>query len=115
MGKLFRNAERQPKRINMPDSFTNEELRMMGQLEEQRPLAAAQRYAAVWTVHTPTGPTDACEAHADKIQVLMSFLGAYTNKTPAPEGAQCANCINEAKRHNADIRRVTPDSAQPKP
>lgn len=61
---------------------------------------AAQCYAAVWTVHTPSGPTDACEAHADKLQRLIQFMGAYTNKTPAPEGAQCANCINEAKRHN---------------
>ena len=65
---------------------------------------AAQCYAAVWTVHTPSGPTDACEAHADKLQRLMSFMGAYTNKTPAPEGAQCANCLNEAKRHNEKLR-----------
>ena len=69
----------------------------------QRPLAAAQCYAAVWTVHTPSGPTDACEAHAEKLAALFRFMGAYTNKTPAPEGAQCANCLNEAKRHNTKL------------
>lgn len=60
-------------------------------------------YAAVWTVHAPGGPTDACEAHADKLQRLMQFMGAHTTKTPAPEGAQCANCVNRAKRHNAEV------------
>lgn len=71
----------------------------------------ARCYAAVWTVHTPSGPTDACEAHADKIQRLMSFLGAYTNKTHAPEGAECANCLNEAKRHNAKLCRPADSEA----
>lgn len=59
-----------------------------------------QEYPAIWTVHTPNGPTNACEIHADKVQRLILYMGAYTNRTPAPEGAVCDNCINEAKKEN---------------
>ena len=55
--------------------------------------------SATWIVHTPSGPVLACELHAVKIAALMSFLGIYTNRTAAPEGAQCSNCLNEMRQN----------------
>ena len=57
-------------------------------------------YPASLIVHTPSGPVPACEAHAAKIKVLLSFMGCHTNATPAPEGAECPNCRNAAKAAN---------------
>jgi hypothetical protein len=49
-------------------------------------------------VHTVQGPEPCCRKHAVKLASLMAFMGAMTNETPAPEGAQCNNCINESKK-----------------
>jgi len=56
-----------------------------------------QSYPAVFTMHTPPGPTDCCVKHARALENLFRFIGAYTNATKAPDGSQFANCINEAK------------------
>jgi hypothetical protein len=53
---------------------------------------------ATFIDHTPSGPTPCCAAHAQKIEGLMRFLGAHVNFTKAPDGAQCANCENEARK-----------------
>ena len=55
-------------------------------------------FPAQFTVHTPSGPTDACEIHASALVNLMSFMGAHANTTPAVPGAECANCANEAAK-----------------
>jgi len=54
-------------------------------------------YPATCIVHCPSGPTNACELHADQVEWLMQFMGAHTVRTPAEEGVQCDNCVNEAK------------------
>jgi bacterioferritin-associated ferredoxin len=54
-------------------------------------------YPATVTAHTVSGPVHSCEAHAQGIKALMSCMGTHVNFTAAPEGAQCANCVNEAK------------------
>lgn len=53
---------------------------------------------AAFTAYTPSGPTHCCVAHARKLESLMRMLGAHVNFTKAPDGAQCANCENEAGR-----------------
>jgi hypothetical protein len=55
-------------------------------------------HPATLIVHCPSGPVAACEHHAKKIKSLMAFLGTHSNTTPAPGGAECANCKNEMKR-----------------
>ena len=65
--------------------------------------AAGVEYPAALIVHTPSGPVASCEAHAAKIKALMAFMGAHTNATPAPEGAECVNCRNESKRHTEKL------------
>ena len=71
-------------------------------------------YPATLIVHTPSGPVAACESHAVKIKSLMEFMGAYTNATPAPEGAECANCKNESKSPNTVICDTTSQEKAPK-
>jgi len=56
------------------------------------------KFPATLTVHTPSGPTNACTHHAEKVVALFTFMGAYVNCTEAPEGSQCDNCINESKK-----------------
>ena len=55
------------------------------------------RYPATCTVHTPSGPTNACEEHAAKAENLFAFMGAHTNRTVLTEPAECDNCMNENK------------------
>ena len=55
------------------------------------------KHPAEFTVHTPTGPVHSCVKHARQIQGLMRMLGAHTHAVKAPDGAECANCINEEK------------------
>ena len=54
-------------------------------------------FPAMFTMHTPNGPTHACDEHAKRILTLCRFMGWHANAAPAPEGAQCENCANEAK------------------
>jgi hypothetical protein len=54
-------------------------------------------FPAQVVVHTPSGTTNACERHAHAVANVMRVLGAHVNTTPAEPGAQCDNCINEAK------------------
>lgn len=61
-------------------------------------MNAPVRFPAVFTMHTPQGPTHCCVKHARQAEALFRFMGAYTNATKAPDGAECANCINEAKQ-----------------
>jgi len=53
-------------------------------------------FPALYTVSTPSGPTDCCERHAGALVALMRFMGALAVATPAQPGAECANCANEA-------------------
>ena len=55
------------------------------------------KHPAEFTVHTPTGPVHSCVKHARQIEGLMRMLGAHTHAVKAPDGVDCANCINEAK------------------
>ena len=57
---------------------------------------------ALLTVHTPSGPTYACEHHALQIAGLMRFMGCHTHTTAAPDGAECANCKNEAAKRSVN-------------
>ena len=58
------------------------------------------KHPAEFTVHTPTGPVQACAKHAGQIGGLMRMLGAHTHAVKAPDGVECANCISKAKGEN---------------
>ena len=64
---------------------------------EPEPAARVHHHPAEFTVHTPTGPVHSCVKHARQIEGFMRMLGAHTHAVKAPDGAECANCINEAK------------------
>lgn len=55
-------------------------------------------HPATATVHWPSGPVDACAQHAKKLMMLAQFMGSHAVSTKAGDGAQCSNCINEAKK-----------------
>jgi hypothetical protein len=56
-----------------------------------------QTFPATFTVHMPSGSTYACEHHAETIVAVAQFMGSTAMLSDAPAGAQCANCIQEAK------------------
>lgn len=58
---------------------------------------AEPRYPAAFTVHWATGPTPCCVKHARALINLGRMLGTHVPATAAAEGAECVNCINEAK------------------
>ena len=53
-------------------------------------------FPATVTCHWPSKPVHACYHHAEHIVGLGRFMGAHIAVTVAPEGAECANCVNEA-------------------
>lgn len=55
------------------------------------------QFPATQTLHTPSGPTNACDEHAEKGAALFRFLGAHVNSTVLDEPAECENCGNEHK------------------
>lgn len=55
------------------------------------------QFPATQTVHTPNGPTNACDEHASKVAALFQFLGAHVNSTVLEAPAECENCMNEHK------------------
>lgn len=55
------------------------------------------KYPATQIVHTPSGPTNACDAHAVKALNLFRFLGCHVVSTELPEPAECDNCTNDNK------------------
>ena len=56
------------------------------------------RYPATFVVHWPTGPVDCCENHANQLLALNKIMGGgHMVASVASEGAQCSNCVNEAK------------------
>ncbi len=57
--------------------------------------------AALFKVHTPTGPVYCCAAHADKLCQLMSVIGVVPHASVYSGDEQCSNCVNEAKHANA--------------
>lgn len=66
------------------------------------------QYPAKYVVHWPSGPTNACDEHAcdehaAQLVHLGNFMGAHIACTEAAPGAQCQNCVNEAKE-NSDGR-----------
>ena len=52
-------------------------------------------FPAIYTVHWPSGPVNACADHASKLRGLAVFMGCHAGITAAPDGAQCVNCQNE--------------------
>lgn len=54
-------------------------------------------FPAVFTMHAPNGPTNACVNHARQIEGLFRMLGAHVAATKAPDGSQCDNCVNAAR------------------
>jgi hypothetical protein len=60
------------------------------------PTPTEPTFPATFTMHTPQGPTHACVKHARAVESLFCFLGAYVNATKAPDGSECASCVNEA-------------------
>lgn len=59
------------------------------------------KFPAAYIVHWPTGPTPCCEEHARQLRGLANFLGSHVAVSPAPEDAQCMNCVNEAAKDGA--------------
>jgi hypothetical protein len=55
------------------------------------------KYPAVNVVHWATGPVNACAEHTEKLLGLARFMGLHVGVTPCTDGAECSNCINEAK------------------
>ena len=55
------------------------------------------KYIATHIVHTPSGPTHACEKHAQQISGLFGFIGAHTVAEKSDGKHQCMNCKNEAE------------------
>jgi hypothetical protein len=60
----------------------------------------APDYPAAFTVHWPAGPVPACVKHARALIGLGRVMGMHVPATAPEEGAQCTNCINEARRSN---------------
>lgn len=63
------------------------------------------QYPAVFTVHTPGGPTDCCLKHARAAMAIFRNMGVHVNAVKAPDNAECTNCVNEASRHPLDQGR----------
>jgi hypothetical protein len=56
-------------------------------------------FPAVFTMHCPSGDTNACVKHARAIETLFQRMwGTRVQATKAPEGSQCDNCVNEIAR-----------------
>jgi hypothetical protein len=55
---------------------------------------------AIYTCHTPTGPTPCCDDHALKLKALYNFMGCQVVFELIPIGVECecANCKNEEKK-----------------
>lgn len=53
-------------------------------------------HPAIAIVHAPNGPVPCCDEHARQLRGLFSFLGAHVGITPALNGEECTNCVNEA-------------------
>ena len=65
-------------------------------------MSAAEEKAlpqmAAFTVHTPSGSTNACVKHAKQLENLFGRMwGLRLATSAAPDGARCDNCANEAK------------------
>jgi len=67
--------------------------------EAPEPLAGDSDFPAVFTMHCPSGATNACVRHANIIEGLFQRMwGMRVRAIKAPEGSQCDNCVNEAKK-----------------
>lgn len=72
--------------------------------ETNENIVADAQYPATSTVHWVSGPVHACERHAEQLRGLGGFMGALVAVSPAPAGAECSNCRNEAAKVNAHDR-----------
>jgi hypothetical protein len=63
----------------------------------EQTLTGGALFPAAFTVHWASGPTPCCVKHARALINLGAMLGTRVPATAAAEGAQCENCINEAK------------------
>jgi hypothetical protein len=66
-------------------------------------MSDEKTFPAVFTMHCPSGSTNACVKHARGIETLFGrMFGLRVPATAASEGSQCDNCLNEAKAKGAD-------------
>jgi hypothetical protein len=55
-------------------------------------------FPATCVAHWPSGPVSCCAAHANALVAIGQVMACNVAVTlPAPDGAECANCKNEAK------------------
>lgn len=55
------------------------------------------KFPATQTVHTPSGPTNACDKHASAARALFSFMGGHVVSTELMYPTECDNCLNQDK------------------
>ena len=54
------------------------------------------QFQAVKLVHWPTGPTYACDHHAQALQKIASSMKLHISIEDYPgDDKQCTNCVNE--------------------
>ncbi len=54
------------------------------------------QFHAVKLVHWPTGPTYACDYHAEALQKIASAMRIHISIEDYPDDdKQCTNCVNE--------------------
>ncbi len=56
------------------------------------------KYPAKYEVHTPSGPTHACEKHAQGLKKVFGVLGCHIGIGKSDGKHECMNCINENKK-----------------
>lgn len=84
----------EPGRI-MSDAESQHHIRHLQQLGHDHAHAKAVT-PAQHTVHCPNGPVHVCANHLHAVRGLQAFMGQHCSVTPAPAGAPCGNCLNEA-------------------
>jgi len=71
-------------------------------------------HPALYTAHCPNGPTYCCELHAREIRGLFAFMGCHIGFTPAPDNAECANCVNTVKAASSAANGGVPGTLEDK-
>ncbi len=67
---------------------------------EESPMTEIN-FPATQTVHTPSGPTNACDDHATQIKGLIGgILGGHVVSTALESPAECDNCVNSANNRH---------------